>query len=119
MLEPSAKAAKQGVMSVAIRDKNALFQAFMPFLKNGGLFIATEKPFELGDEVFLLVTLMDEPQRYPVTGRVVWLTPKTSIGARPAGIGVQFTGMESATVLKKIDTYLAGTQQSERPTHTL
>jgi len=121
-LEPSrsaAAASKQGVMSIALRDRNQLHQCFMPFLKHGGLFIPTDKPFELGDDVFLLLTLMDEPTRYPVTGKVVWLTPKTAIGGRPAGIGVQFAGMEAPTVLKKIETYLAGILTSDRTTYTL
>ncbi|MDX1656994.1 MAG: PilZ domain-containing protein [Candidatus Competibacteraceae bacterium] len=113
------KAPKQGVMSLTIRDKNTLYQAYMPFLKQGGLFIPTEKPFELGDEVFLLLTLMNEPERFPVTGRVVWITPRSAGGNRPMGIGIQFSGMESATIQQKIETYLAGTLKSDRGTHTL
>ncbi|PWV59548.1 PilZ domain-containing protein [Plasticicumulans acidivorans] len=118
-MESKASAARQGVMSVALRDRNQIYQCYMPFLKSGGLFVPTDKSFQLGDEVFLLLTLMDDPTRYPVTGKVVWLTPKTAISGRPAGIGLQFTGMEAATVLKKIDTYLAGIVNSDRPTHTL
>ncbi len=110
---------RPGVIPVAIRDLQTLYQAYMPFLKNGGLFVATDRGFALGDEVFLLLTLLDEPQRYPVSGRVVWLTPKAAIGGRPAGIGVQFTGMDAAAVVKRIETYLAGSLQSERPTYTL
>lgn len=113
------KPPKQGVMSLAIRDKNTLYAGYMPFLKNGGLFIPTDKPFELDDEVFLLLTLMEEPERFPVTGKVVWITPKAALGNRPMGIGIQFSGMESNTVQKKIETYLAGTLKSERPTNTM
>jgi hypothetical protein len=50
------KAPKQGVMSLAIRDKTMLLAAYMPYLKNGGIFIPTDRSFELGDEVFLLLT---------------------------------------------------------------
>lgn len=113
------KAPKQGVMSLAIRDKNTLYMSYMPFLKNGGLFIPTDKPFDLGDEVFLLLTLMDEPERLPVTGKVVWITPRAALGNRAMGIGIQFSGMEAATVQKKIETYLAGTQGSDRGTNTM
>ncbi len=113
------KAPKQGVMSLAIRDKNTLYQTYMPFLANGGLFIPTDKPFELGDEVFLLLTLMDEPERFPVTGKVVWITPRGALGNRPMGIGIQFSGMESGTVQKKMETYLAGALKSDRQTHTM
>jgi type IV pilus assembly protein PilZ len=118
MLSP--KAPKQGVMSLAIRDKNTLLAAYMPYLKSGGIFIPTEKTFELGDEVFLLLTLMDDPQRYPVTGKVVWITPRGALGGRPAGIGIQFGGIEGGTVQKQIETYIAGAKHSaERLTHTM
>jgi type IV pilus assembly protein PilZ len=113
------KAPKQGVMSLAIRDKTMLLAAYMPYLKNGGIFIPTDRSFELGDEVFLLLTLMDDPQRYPVTGKVVWITPRGALGGRPQGIGIQFGGIEGGLVQKKIETYLAGAQHSERPTHTM
>jgi type IV pilus assembly protein PilZ len=113
------KAPKQGVMSLAIRDKNTLFAAYMPFLKNGGIFIPTDKPFELGDEVFLLLSLMDDPERYPVTGKVVWITPKAALGNRPMGIGIQFGGNEGNLVQKKIETHLAGALKSDRPTNTM
>ena len=122
-LEPSrtaAAASKQGVMSIALRDRNQLHQCFMPFLKHGGLFIPTDKPFELGDDVFLLLTLMDEPTRYPVTGKVVWLTPKSAIGGRPAGIGVQFNDTADGEAAKsKIEAILGATLNAERPTHTM
>lgn len=113
------KAAKQGVLSLAVRDKNTLYASYMPFLKNGGLFIPTDKPFELGDEVFLLLSLMEEPQRFPVTGKVVWINPKTVPGGRPMGIGIQFSGVDGSTVQEKIETYLAGALNSDRPTSTL
>lgn len=115
----ATKAPKQGLMPLAIRDKNALMAAYMPFLKSGGIFIPTDRSFELGDEVFVLLSLMDEPQRYAVTGKVVWITPRAALGGRPAGIGIQFSGVEGDNVQKKIETYLAGATNSERPTHTM
>lgn len=111
---------KQGVMSVAIKDKNTLYASYMPYIKNGGIFIPTDKPFELGDEVFLLLSLMEESERFPITGKVVWVSPKGAMGARPHGVGIQFGGVEGGTVQKKIETYLAGMLSSgDRLTHTL
>ena len=78
---------KQGILSLTIKDKGALYAAYMPFIKNGGLFIPTPKPYRLGDEVFMLLTLMEEKDRLPVAGRVVWVTPKGAQGQRSAGIG--------------------------------
>jgi type IV pilus assembly protein PilZ len=115
----SMKSPRQGVMSLALRDKKSLHKAYMPFLAQGGLFIPTDKHYEIGDEVFLLLTLMDETQRLPVTGRVVWITPKGALGNRLSGIGIRFEGAETAPVHKKIETYLAGYSNIEHPTHTM
>jgi type IV pilus assembly protein PilZ len=73
----------------------------------------------LGDEVFLLLSLLDEPQRYPVTGKVVWINPPNALGGRRSGIGIQFTGQEGSAMQKKIETYLAGALQSDRPSDTM
>ncbi|MDX1604955.1 MAG: PilZ domain-containing protein [Candidatus Competibacterales bacterium] len=102
----------------AIRDRDTLYSSFMPFLQDGGLFIPTDRQFDLGDEVFVLLTLPDTPDRYPVTGRVVWLSPKSASG-RPAGIGLQFTGTQSEVVLRKIEAQLATLQKSTRATYTM
>ncbi len=110
--------ARNGILSLTIRDKSVLYAAYMPFVKNGGLFIPTSKSYNLGDEVFMLLSLMDEPEKIPVAGKVVWITPRGAQGNRAAGIGVQFSG-EDDLASKKIETYLAGALDSERPTHTM
>ena len=50
---------KPGVFSIAIKEKIALFTAYMPYVKGGGLFIPTNKPFNMSDEVFMLLSLME------------------------------------------------------------
>ena len=107
---------RNGILSLTIKDKAVLYAAYMPFLQHGGLFIPTNTPYKIGDEVFMLLNLMDEPEKIPVAGRVVWVTPKRAQGNRAAGIGVQFNGPDGSAS-KKIETYLAGTLESERPTH--
>ena len=109
---------QQSILSVTIRDKSALHGAYMSFLQNGGLFVPTTRPYGLGDEIFLLLTLMDEPVKLPVAGRVVWVTPEDAQGNRQAGIGIEFSD-EDATITAKIETHLAGSLTSERVTHTL
>ncbi len=109
---------KHGILSLTIKDKSVLYAAYMPFLEHGGLFIPTSKPYSIGDEVFMLLTLMDEPEKVPVAGRVVWITPKRAAGNRAAGIGVQFNGQDD-TAARKIETYLAGSLESDRSTHTM
>ncbi len=110
--------ARNGILSLTIKDKAVLYAAYMPFVENGGLFIPTNKTYKLGDEVFMLLNLMDEPEKIPVAGKVVWLTPRGAQGNRAAGIGVQFSDQDN-TASAKIETYLAGSLDSDRPTHTM
>lgn len=119
MSVPRMPGARQGILSLTIKDKNALYAAYMQFIKNGGLFIPTIKRYQLGDEVFMLLTLMEESERIPVAGKVVWITPQGSEGNRAAGIGVQFSDQDGGVARNKIEGYLAGALQSERPTHTM
>ena len=108
-----------GILSLTIRDKNALYAAYMPFVQNGGLFIPTNKNYQLGDDVFILLNLMEEPERIPVAGKVIWVTPRNSEGYSSTGIGVQFSDKDNGTTRNRIENYLAGALESERPTHTM
>ena len=76
---------KPGLLTLTIKDKSALYLAYMPFVKNGGLFIPTNSNYRLGDEVFMLLNLMGEEEKLPVAGRVIWVTPKGVAGRRVAG----------------------------------
>ncbi|CAM3642174.1 PilZ domain-containing protein [Parendozoicomonas haliclonae] len=113
-----AKSGRGSMLTVTIKDKPTLYAAYMPFLQGGGLFIPTLKAYEVGDEVFLRLSLMDEPGKLPVAGRVVWVTPAGAQGNRKPGIGIQFTDTDD-TVRGKIETHLAGALKSDRPTNTL
>ena len=110
---------QQGILNLAIKDKSALYSAYMPFIKNGGLFIPTNSSYKLGDEVFMLLNVMGEEEKIPVAGRVIWITPKGAQGKRTAGIGVQFSEQDGGNTSKKIESYLGGALQADRPTHTM
>jgi type IV pilus assembly protein PilZ len=107
------------VLSLTIKDKSALYAAYMPFLKGGGLFIPTNKEYQLGEEVFMLLTLLEEKEKIPVAGNVVWLTPIGAQGNRAAGVGIQFSAKDSGAARTKIEALLGGALKSERPTHTM
>ncbi len=112
-------APRHGILSLTIKDKAVLYAAYMPFVKNGGLFIPTHKQYNLGDEVFMLLSLMDEREKLPVAGKIIWITPKGAQGNKAAGIGVQFTNQDNGQARTKIETYLAGALTSDRSTHTM
>jgi type IV pilus assembly protein PilZ len=110
---------KPGVLSLAIKEKAALYAAYMPFIKGGGLFIPTNKTYRVGDEVFMLLSLLDEPSKLKVVGHVVWITPVTQ-GSRPQGIGVQLSEKDGGIEARnKIEALLGGVLKSARPTHTM
>jgi type IV pilus assembly protein PilZ len=110
---------QQRILSFAIKDRNALYASYMPYIKNGGLFIPTTKRYQLGDEIFLLFQLMDEPDRIPVAGKVVWVTPAGAEGNRAVGVGVQFSDHDKGAARRKIEEFLAGALSADRPTHTM
>ncbi len=116
---PGGRDPRQGILSLTIRDKSALYASYMPFIKNGGLFIPTAKPYSLGDEVFMLLSLMESKEKLPVAGRILWITPKGSQGNKTAGIGVQFSELDKGATKSKIEKQLAGALASDRPTHTM
>ena len=116
----SGAMARQGILSLAIKDKGALLNAYMPYIKGGGIFVPTSRRYTLGDEVFILLTLPDDKERLPVAGKVCWVTPQGAQGNRTAGIGVQFNDtVEGEQVRGKVETQLAGMLGSDKPTHTM
>ena len=116
----SAASGRQGILSLAVKDKAALYNAYMPYIRHGGIFVPTPKRYFLGDEVFLLLALPDSSDRLPIAGKVVWVTPAGAQGNRTAGIGVQFADTaEGEAVRGKIETTLAGTLNADAPTQTM
>ena len=115
----STNIGKPGLLNLTIKDKSALYLAYMPFVKNGGLFIPTNTLYRLGDDVFMLLSLMGEDEKLPVAGKVIWVTPKGVTGRRVAGIGVQFSDQDRGNTQRKIEAYLAGALGGDKATHTM
>lgn len=119
-LAPAGSPARPSVIQLVFRDKSALYAAYIPVMTDGGLFVPTTREYRLGDDVYLLVTLPDDPQRYPVAGRVAWVTPARAAGNRTQGVGIQFPKDEKSRQLKhKIEEVLGTALASERPTQTI
>lgn len=117
----SGGAKQGGVLVLSIKDKASLYAAYMPFVTGGGLFVPTSKEYVMGQEVFVLLHIMEESDRLPIAGKVVWKTPPNSEAHRISGIGVQFSSKDEKSIQarNKIETYLAGSIESEKPTHTM
>jgi type IV pilus assembly protein PilZ len=115
-----ALASRPSVIQLVFREKGALYAAYVPILANGGIFVPTTREYKLGDDIYLLLSLPDDPQRYPVAGKVAWITPPNASGGRTQGVGVGFPSDEKTRLLKlKIETILGTQLQSAKPTQTI
>ena len=110
---------KNKVLSLSIKDKSSLYASYMPFLENGGIFIPSEQTFELGEEVFMLVNLVDDNEKIPLSGKIVWITPKGAQNNKTAGVGIQFNSLDKGATRDKIEKLLAGALSSDRKNHTM
>jgi type IV pilus assembly protein PilZ len=104
-MSENSNSSRNGILSLTIKDKAVLYSAYMPYLHNGGLFVPTNKAYNVGEKI-------------PIAGKVVWVTPRGAQGNRTAGIGVQFSEQDAAAN-SKIENHLAGSLSSDRPTHTM
>jgi type IV pilus assembly protein PilZ len=93
-------------INYALDTQSALYLAYMPFIKGGGLFIRTLQFYPLGTALNLVLKLMNEHELYGVEGKIVWITPKAAQGNKFPGIGLQFMGMNGANLCNKIEDYL-------------
>ncbi|MGZ3181081.1 MAG: PilZ domain-containing protein [Telluria sp.] len=116
----AATTPRPSVLSLAIKEKAALYAAYMPFLKNGGIFVPTQKAYKIGDEVYLILALMDDPNKYPIAGKVAWITPPSAHNNKAQGIGLHFPSDEAGQrARQRIEEVLGAALRSSRATHTL
>ncbi len=117
---PSNAAARPSVIQLSIKEKAALYAAYIPLFADGGIFIPSSRDYRLGDDVYVLLSLPDDPQRYPVAGKVAWVTPAKAQGGRTQGVGIRFPADEKSRLLKlKIEEILGSALGSDKPTQTI
>jgi len=132
MAEPVARAAAPGitvpapavsrpsVIQLVFREKGALYAAYMPMFTEGGIFVPTTRDYKLGEDIYLLLSLPDDPQRYPVAGKVGWITPANASGGRTQGVGVRFPADDKSRALRqRVEETLGTSLSSAKPTQTI
>lgn len=111
---------RPSVIQLAIKEKSALYAAYIPLFSQGGIFIPTSREYKLGDDVYVLLSLPEDPQRYPVAGKVAWVTPARAANNRTQGVGILFPKDEKSRALKlKIEDILGVHLAADRPTQTI
>ena len=119
-LTGSAATPRPSVIQLAIKERAALYAAYIPMFAEGGMFIPTTREHQLGDDMYVLITLPDDPQRYPVAGKVAWITPARSTGNRTQGVGIRFPKDEKSEQLKQRNEQILGSAlRSDRATQTI
>jgi len=104
---------RPSVIQLAIKEKAALYAAYVPLFEDGGVFVPTTREYRLGDDVYVLLSL-------PVAGKVAWLTPPRAAANRTQCVGIRFPSDEKSRLLKvKIEELLGSHLGSERPTQTI
>jgi type IV pilus assembly protein PilZ len=117
---PAATASRPSVIQLVFREKGALYAAYIPLFTEGGLFVPTTRDYKLGEDIYLLLSLPEDPQRYPVAGKVAWLTPPNASGGRTQGVGVRFPTDEKTRLLRvRIEEILGTSISSSKPTQTI
>jgi len=107
-------------MQLTLKDKAALHAAYISSFKDGGLFSVTSREYSLGDELYVLLTLPDDPQRYAIAGVVAWITPANAQHGRHQGVGIRFPADNSAaSVKRKIEGLLGELLISDRRNQTI
>ncbi|MBT0571236.1 pilus assembly protein PilZ [Curvibacter sp. CHRR-16] len=112
---------RPSVIQLAIKEKSALHAAYISVFTDGGIFIPSNRDYDLGDDIYVLLTLPDDIQRYPVAGKVGWITPARASSGRAQGVGVIFPAQdEKVRALKlKIEEILGVHLNSEKTTQTI
>ena len=119
-MSTSPTSPRPSVIQLAIKEKAALYAAYIPLFAEGGIFIPTAREYKLGDDIYVLLSLPEDPQRYPVAGKVAWVTPAKAAGSRTQGVGIQFPKDEKSKLLKlKIEEILPARVGGRRPTQTI
>lgn len=107
-----------GIIHAHIPDKDTLYACYMPFIAGGGLFIPSNQAVSLGEEVFVLATLPDQPQKVPLTGKVIWLSYQHS-GSHVKGFGMQLSGEKGRYYKSEAEKMLTGLKSEGRTSYTM
>lgn len=105
-------------INIEFQSEHDLYVSYMPFLKEGGLFIRTVEPYDLGSEIELNVLLPDSLEPSMIKGSVCWITPIGAQNGTPAGIGVSFID-DPDKMRHQIEQVIARQLSSSDPTLTM
>lgn len=107
-----------GIIQANIPDLETLYLSYMPYVVDGGLFIPSKQPVQMGEEIFVLATLPEQSQKIPLTGKVIWISQKQN-GVKLQGFGIQLSGEKGLYYKAEAERLLAGLKSSSRNSYTM
>lgn len=93
-------------LSMAVGDKPALHACYMPFIKDGGVFVPSTNHFQLHQQVLLHLRLVEDGKKLQIPARVVWISPGIGRHSTSPGVGLQFTGEHRHRVKQYLENIL-------------
>lgn len=111
-------ARRTSILKLDLSDRSRLYDAWMGFVKGGGLFIPTEREYSLGEEAFVRVDMPDDSSK-AIAGKVVWMSPRGVVRPRRQGIGIQISKSDRGEFRRQAEALLAGALTAEKPTQTV
>lgn len=109
---------KGGIIQANLPDKESLQASYMPYVTGGGLFIASQQTVQMGQELFVVANLPNQSQKFPITGKVIWISPKKH-GMKPQGFAIQLSGEKGVQFRNEAERVLAGSLNADKPTFTM
>ncbi len=108
-----------GILTCHIENIETLYASYLSFVNNGAIFVPSDQPQQLGNEVFIAITLPNSSERLPMNGKVVWINTKAQSG-RPAGFAVQIgTDIAGQKIKNEVERLLAGKVDGLQSTYTM
>ena len=110
------------VVQVHYKDREAVRQSYMHWVKDGGIFFPAPLAQHLGTHVFAIIDMPagteGSRQMFAVSGKVAWVG-RSGVPSR-RGVGIRLTSDESGKALASaLEALVAGQMKSPLPTLTM
>lgn len=89
-----------------LSDPTQLKKYYMPFIKNGGVFIVTKADHAMGKTLRITLKIPGNPESFTLSGKVVWINPPFTQNNREEGVGIRFESENALQLKEKIEKCL-------------
>ncbi len=101
---------KELAVQVGIRSENGFWAGLTENISEGGVFVATNAPFDLGTEIEVDLSFKGRDESFPIPCVVRWIRPETG-GGLPPGMGLQFLHLEQDIQIRIREFISTGRQE--------